>query len=101
MYFIGLYNSSKTFISRVTANAASVTLEANSDIAYIRVSVKNSAGAKDAPMMICLNNSDLTYKAYGTYTEGGLGQYLVLSSPNGTKYTISVSDAGVLSATPV
>ncbi len=100
MYFIGLYNSSKTFISRVTANAASVALEANSDIAYIRVSVKNSAGAKDALMMICLNNSDLTYEAYGTYTEGGLGQYLVLSSPNGTKYTISVSDAGVLSATP-
>lgn len=101
MYFIGLYDSSKTFISRVTANAASVTLGSNSNIAYIRVSVKNSAGAKTDPMMICLNNSDLSYKAYGTHTEGGLGQYLVLSSPNGTKYTISVSDDGVLSATPV
>lgn len=101
MYFIGLYDSSKTFISRVTANAASVTLDSNSNIAYIRVSVKNSAGAKTDPMMICLNNSDLSYEAYGTHTEGGLGQYLVLSSPNGTKYTISVSDAGVLSASPV
>lgn len=101
IYFVGLYNSSKTFISRLTVNAASVTLDDNSDIAYIRVSIKTSAGAKTDPVMICLNNADLTYQAYGTYTEGGLGQYLVLSSPNGTKYTISVSDDGVLSATPV
>ena len=51
--------------------------------------------------MLTLNNTDLSFEAYGSHMEGGLGQYLVLSSPNGTKYTISVSDTGVLSATPV
>lgn len=33
--------------------------------------------------------------------EGGLGEYLILTSPNGTKYSLSVSDDAVLSAVPV
>lgn len=100
-YLLAYYDANKTIIGRDTTKVSAYTLPDDSSIAYIRISIRHTAAEPTEPLMICLNNSDLTYQAYRTYTEGGLGQYLVLSSPNGTKYTISVSDAGVLSASPV
>lgn len=51
--------------------------------------------------MLTLNNTDLSFEAYGSHMEGGLGEYLILTSPNGTKYSLSVGDDAVLSAVPV
>ena len=74
--YVGFYNSSKTFISRDDTNASQHTVPSDNNIAYIRISIKYTAASKTDPVMICLNNSDLSYEAYGTRTEGGLAQYL-------------------------
>lgn len=95
-YYRACYNSSKTFISRESGNQNSYTVPDGA--VYIRLSFKNSAAASTDNVMVTINNADLTYEAYGYELVGGLGQYLVLTSPNGTKWTLSVSDSGVLSA---
>jgi hypothetical protein len=51
--------------------------------------------------MVTVNDADATWVDYKTELVGGIGQYLVLASPNGTRYTISVNNDGILSATPV
>ena len=89
------YTSDKTFISRESGNANTYTLPENA--AYARICFKNSGAAKTDQVMICANNTDLTYEAYGSHTEGGLGEYLVLMSANGKKWTLKVSDTGELS----
>ena len=100
-YYVAEYNSAKGFLTRAAKSANTYTVS-NESAAYIRVSWKTSiVSYKNEKAMLTLNNTDLSFEAYGSHMEGGLGQYLVLSSPNGTKYTISVSDTGVLSATPV
>lgn len=54
-----------------------------------------------ANLCITINNSDISYEPYETGITGGLADYIILQSPNGTQYTISVDDNGLLSATPV
>lgn len=95
-YYRACYDSSKTFISRESGNANNYTVP--NGAAYIRLSFKNSAAASTDDVMVTLNDTDLTYEAYGYELVGGLGQYLVLASPNGTKWTLSISDSGALSA---
>ena len=51
-------------------------------------------------LCITINNSDISYEPYGTHLEGGLTSYMVLQSPNGTKYTLAVTDDGTLVAEP-
>lgn len=100
-YYVAEYDSAKGFLTRAaqSANTYAVT---NGSTAYIRVSWKTSlVSYKNEKAMLTLNNTDLSFEAYGSHTEGGLGEYLILTSPNGTKYSLSVSDDAVLSAVPV
>ena len=100
-YYVAEYDSAKGFLTRAaqSANTYAVT---NGSTDYIRVSWKTSlVSYKNEKAMLTLNNADLSFEAYGSHMEGGLGEYLILTSPNGTKYSLSVSDDAVLSAVPV
>lgn len=94
-YYRAAYNSGKTFLSRESGNANSYTVPAGA--AYARLSFKTSAAAKTDHVMVCANNTDLSYVPYGSHTEGGLGEYLVLVSANGKRWTLKVSNTGELS----
>ena len=94
-YFRAAYTSNKTFISRESGNANSYTVPDNA--AYVRLSFKNVVAGKTDQVMVCANNTNLAYEAYGSHIEGGLGEYLVLMSTNGKKWTLKVSDTGELS----
>lgn len=94
-YYRAFYNSNKDLVSRTSGNQSSVTAPSNS--AYVRMSFKNAVAAQTDKVMVCANNSNLTYEAYGYHTEGGLNDYLVLLSSNGKKWTLKVSDTGALS----
>ena len=94
-YFRAAYTSNKTFISRESGNANSYTVPDNA--AYVRLSFKNAVAGKTDQVMVCANNTNLAYEAYGSHIEGGLGEYLVLMSTNGKKWTLKVSDTGELS----
>lgn len=95
-YYKGVYDSSKALVSRLTGNANTYTIPDGA--AYARISIKTAIAAITDPVMICINNTDLSYVAYGSHTEGGLGAYLVLQSPSGKNFTLSVADDGSLSA---
>ncbi len=95
-YYKAAYDSTQTFLSRSTGNTSSYTVPAGA--AYARITVKTTVTADDDPVMICINNDDLTYESYGSHTEGGLGSYLILQSPGGKHFTLSVADDGTVSA---
>ena len=98
-YYVAEYNSAKGFLTRATGSANTYTVT-NGSTAYIRVSWKTSAVSyQNEKAMLTLNNPDLTFEEYGSHIEGSLAPFLVLESPNGTKYTISVNDDGTLSTT--
>lgn len=94
-YYRAAYTADHTFISREKGNQNSYTVPDGA--AYARLTFKNSAAAQTGHVMVCANNTDLTYEPYGSHTEGGLGEYLVLLSANGKKWTLKVSDTGELS----
>ena len=98
-YHVAEYNSAKGFLTRATGTANTYTVT-NGSTAYIRVGWKTSLlSYKNEKAMLTLNNPDLTFEEYGSHIEGSLAPFLVLESPNGTKYTISVNDDGTLSTT--
>lgn len=98
-YYVAEYNSAKRFLTRASGSANTYTVS-NEIAAYIRVSWKTSAVSyQNEKAMLTLNNPDLTFEEYGSHIEGSLAPFLVLESPNGTKYTISVNDDGTLSTT--
>lgn len=100
-YYVAEYNSAKRFLARASKSVNTYTVS-NESAAYIRVSWKTSSVSyQNEKAMLTLNNTDLSFEAYGSHMEGGLGEYLILTSPNGTKYSLSVSDDAVLSAVPV
>lgn len=94
-YYRAFYASDKSLVSRLSGNQTSCTVPDGA--AYARLSFKNTVAGKTDNTMICANNTDLTYEPYGSHTEGGLGEYLVLMSSNGKKWTLKVSDTGELS----
>lgn len=97
--YVAEYNSAKGFLTRANVSANTYTVT-NGSTAYIRMSWKTSAVSyQNEKAMLTLNNPDLTFEEYGSHIEGGLAHFLVLESPNGTKYTISVNDDGTLSTT--
>lgn len=49
-------------------------------------------------LCITLNNPNISYEPYEVKLVGGLAQYFLLQSPNGTKYTLAVTDDGTLVA---
>lgn len=54
-----------------------------------------------ANFCITLNNIDISYEPYEAKLVGGLSQYFLLQSPNGTKYTLSVTDDGQIVGEPI
>jgi hypothetical protein len=74
--------------------------------AYVRISMtSNTCGnfstLESNQFCITVNNSDISYEPYGSTLEGGLAEFIVLQSPNETKYTPAVTDSGLLIAEPV
>ena len=105
MYIMYEYDENMNFISRDTAVASSYIIKSE-NTKYFRAIISKSGSygipyENSAQCMITVNSTDTGWEDYRVILEGGIGQYLVLASPNGTKYTVSVSDSGVLSATPV
>ena len=96
-YFRAAYDSSKKFISRESGNTQTYTLP--NGASYFRVSFKNAVALKTDNVMLTINNSNLTYEAYfEPYEQAGISDYFILVSPSGTKYKLSVSDNGTISA---
>lgn len=108
-YNIAVYGSDKAYIGQylvTTYDALTAGTEILFDgAAYIRCSLNpNSFGSYEdrANNKICLtlNDADVSYEPYGTYLKGGIGDLMVLQSPNGTQYTLAVTDDGTLIAVP-
>ena len=70
-YYQVAYDSSKALVSRLTGNANTYTVPDGA--AYVRFTIKNTLSSTTDPVMICINNTDLTYEAYGSHVEAGLG----------------------------
>lgn len=99
-YLRAAYDSSKTFISREVGNTKTYTIPDGAS--YFRVSFKNIVALKTDNVMLTINNSDLTYEEYfEPYEKAGISDYFILVSPSGTKYKLSVSDNGTISAVAV
>lgn len=49
---------------------------------------------------VTINDNDISYTPYETHLEGGIGSFIILQAPNGTRYSISVNDDGTLYAKP-
>ena len=107
-YNIAFYDSTKTLTKWYDkggsggADVTPMTVTAPND-GYFRISQVGSIDsyAQRSLCMLTQNTTDTTYEAYTVTLEGGIGQYLILMSPNGTYYTLSVDDSGNLSATAV
>ncbi len=50
----------------------------------------------DLNLCLTINNPDISYEPYGMELVGGLSQYFLLQSPNGTKYSVAVLDDGTI-----
>ena len=78
----------------------------NPNVASIRVEFnQRTFGAYEdranSTTCVTINNADVTYEEYYTELVGGIGSFMALKSPNGTKYTLAVTDDGTLVANPV
>lgn len=105
--YIYEYDINKGYIGRVSTFTGNIYTPSGENVAYFRIqfSGKNSNfptlfDDRDK-CMATVNNADSTLEPYAKELVGGIGQYLVLASPNGTKYTLSVADDGTVSAVPV
>lgn len=99
------YDENMNFLVTNTTASSSYTIT-NEKTKYYRGIIQKSgsygiAYEKANMCMVTVNDADTAWADYKKELVGGIGEYLVLASPNGTKYTLSVSDSGVVSATPV
>lgn len=104
-YELHYYDSSKNHIGYLeSAHTYELTDE---NTAYIRCSwilkrvYSDSVVDGESSLCLTINNTDTTYEPYGIELVGGLSQYFMLQSPNGTRYTITVTDDGTLVAEEV
>lgn len=107
-YYVVVFDSTKTLLERTGPfgmnEIKTGILVDNEGAGYIRCCLHEAQYGTyderfDKNICITINNGDITYEPFGTHLEGGIGSFMVLRSPNGTQYTLSVSDDGVLSAT--
>lgn len=72
----------------------------NADTAFIRLAnpidriFPDKIVGTESEYCVTINNFDTSYEPYEVKLVGGLKQYFMLQSPNGTKYSISVTDDG-------
>jgi hypothetical protein len=74
--------------------------------AYVRISAtKASFGEistiENNQICITVNDKNLTYEPYQVSVVGGLNEYIILQSENGTQYRISVNDNGTIVGEPL
>ena len=106
---IGCYNAQKELIAIMRGfdynsaqNGSKITAEGTK---MIRLQLNTSTYGSyedraNANVCVTINDPDSEYEDYYTELVGGIGSFMALQSPNGTKYTLTVSDDGVLSAVP-
>lgn len=78
----------------------------NEDTAWVRICYPlirlypDKVITGESKLIITINNQDMTYEPYGSQLVGGLGQYFMLQSPTGEKYSVAVDEEGLLIAKP-
>lgn len=82
-YYVAEYDEGKNFLYRNVESINTYTVS-NESTTYIRVSWKTSlASYKDEKAMLTLNNTDLSFEAYGSHMEGGLDMVVGPAGPAG------------------
>ena len=112
-YILNHYDADKNFLGNhyiASDNADGqdyrAPVVAYDNTAYVRIAfMQSAAGAyadrETAQICITVNDTNTKYEPYGTTLEGGLISYMILQSPNGSRYSIAVTDDGTLVAEPV
>ena len=105
-YSISYYDENKNYLTNIGGFGAERNIEVTvENTAYIRMcwfsGMATYEDRETAKLCITVNDPNIAYEPYKESLVGGITSYLVLQSPNGTQYTLSVDDNGVLSATPV
>ena len=82
----------------ITPTAIEVLMDGT---AYIRIcATKTSFGEFETiesnQICITVNDPDVSYEPYSVSIAGGLGEYIILQSPNGTRYKLAVNDNGTI-----
>lgn len=104
-YYIYFFDAQKNFIS--TKYTSDTNLAWTVDVegtAFVRMTwfdgLASYEDRDNAQICITVNDGDISYEPFKIELVGGIGDFFMLASPNGTKYTLAVDDNGVLSATP-
>lgn len=107
-YSTVMFDKDKKYLGVISAATDNSPTIDNENCAYIRnvytistLKVSTFEEVKTVQLCITIDDSDTTWTPYEVETVGGMANYLVLSSPNGTKYTLAVSDNGFVVADPV
>lgn len=106
---IACYNAQKELIAIMQSfdyssaqNGSKITTE-GTKLIRLQFNVGTYGSYEDranANVCVTINEPNVDYEDYYTELVGGIGSFMALQSPNGTKYTLTVSDDGVLSAIP-
>lgn len=100
-----------TYSDEAVGTGFSVAIK-HSDTAYIMVScntkgfmteeektagiITNLEVVERMKLCVILNNANISYEPYEAKLVGGLSQYFLLTSPNGTQYSVAVTDDGIV-----
>lgn len=102
-----LFDADKKWLGYGVPSSKALTLN-NENVAYIRqcitmsgLGVSTIEAFKELKITLTLNSTDKTYEPYTVTAEGGLTSYLVLSSPDGKKYSLAVDGSGLVIASPI
>lgn len=102
IFQVGYYNSNYEIINVTKhGNSSGVQIEITAEnTAFVRIEFYNTVGtyADRATAGICvtINNADITYEDYYTELVGGIGSFMELQSPNGERYTLAITDDGIV-----
>lgn len=105
-YHFHLYDADKNWLGCMATSdsAAARTIEVE-NTAYIRVCWTSGtfayADRATAEICVTVNNTNIVYEPYKVTYEGGIGSYIVLQSPGGTQFRLSVGDDGAVTAVPI
>lgn len=107
-YQFACYNAKQEivdiFMPVYASDRAGIQITAE-DTAFVRFEFYSNMGiyGDRATTQICItvNDINVAYEDYYTELVGGIGSFMALQSPNGTKYTLAVDDDGNLYASPV
>lgn len=105
-YHFLLYDADRKLLGSMPTSDSSAgrTIEVE-NTAYIRICWTSGtfayADRNTAEICVTVNNTNIAYEPYTVTYEGGIGSYIVLQSPDGTQYRLSVADGGALTAMPI